>query len=115
RRRLRSSQGRGPGIDDRSRCASPLRRDARPQRLGAAAAVILLTREGRRCAPLALLLSSVQHASVYSVWTSRSATLSRSGETGRRAGLKIPWGLHPVRVRFPPPAPAYLRLRRRTR
>ena len=29
----------------------------------------------------------------------------RSGETGRRAGLKIPWGLRPVRVRFPPPAP----------
>jgi hypothetical protein len=30
----------------------------------------------------------------------------RSGETGRRAGLKIPWGSPPVRVRFPPPAPA---------
>ena len=29
----------------------------------------------------------------------------RSGETGRRAGLKIPWGSPPVRVRFPPPAP----------
>ena len=29
----------------------------------------------------------------------------RSGETGRRAGLKIRWGLPPVRVRFPPPAP----------
>jgi hypothetical protein len=28
----------------------------------------------------------------------------RSGETGRRAGLKIRWGLPPVRVRFPPPA-----------
>ena len=32
-------------------------------------------------------------------------TLCRSGETGRRAGLKIPWGLPPVWVRFPPPAP----------
>jgi hypothetical protein len=29
----------------------------------------------------------------------------RSGETGRRAGLKIPWGSLPVWVRFPPPAP----------
>ena len=29
----------------------------------------------------------------------------RSGETGRRAGLKIRWGLPPVWVRFPPPAP----------
>src|SRR6185503_4311438 len=29
----------------------------------------------------------------------------RSGETGRRAGLKIPWGSPPVWVRFPPPAP----------
>lgn len=29
----------------------------------------------------------------------------RSGGTGRRAGLKIPWGSNPVRVRFPPPAP----------
>ena len=29
----------------------------------------------------------------------------RSGEIGRRAGLKIPWGLPPVWVRFPPPAP----------
>src|SRR4051812_16423664 len=29
----------------------------------------------------------------------------RSGETGRRAGLRIPWGSPPVRVRFPPPAP----------
>src|SRR5215472_13542751 len=34
----------------------------------------------------------------------------RSGETGRRAGLKIPWGLLPVRVRFPPPAPRFLRI-----
>ena len=34
----------------------------------------------------------------------------RSGETGRRAGLKIPWGSPPVRVRFPPPAPAVARL-----
>src|SRR5262249_13999513 len=33
---------------------------------------------------------------------------SRSGETGRRAGLKIPWGLPPVRVRFPPPAPYFV-------
>ena len=30
---------------------------------------------------------------------------SRSGETGRRAGLKIPWGSLPVSVRFRPPAP----------
>src|SRR3990172_2072692 len=30
----------------------------------------------------------------------------RSGETGRRARLKILWGLPPVWVRFPPPAPA---------
>ncbi len=29
----------------------------------------------------------------------------RSGETGRRAGLKIPFGSHRVRVRPPPPAP----------
>src|SRR5262245_29273109 len=33
-----------------------------------------------------------------------ASTLRRSGETGRRAGLKIRWGLPPVRVRFPPPA-----------
>ena len=33
---------------------------------------------------------------------------SRSGETGRRAGLKIPWGSLPVSVRFRPPAPNYL-------
>src|SRR4051794_29623367 len=38
----------------------------------------------------------------------------RSGETGRRAGLKIRWGLPPVRVRFPPPAPA-IRFRSRFR
>ena len=35
-----------------------------------------------------------------------SGTAGRSGETGRRAGLKIPWGSLPVRVRFPPPAPS---------
>ncbi len=29
----------------------------------------------------------------------------RSGETGRRAGFKIPWGSLPVWVRVPPPAP----------
>ena len=29
----------------------------------------------------------------------------RSGETGRRAGLKIPFGSHRVGVRLPPPAP----------
>src|SRR4030095_897607 len=33
-----------------------------------------------------------------------SSTTGRSGETGRRAGLKIPWGSPPVWVRFPPPA-----------
>jgi hypothetical protein len=33
-----------------------------------------------------------------------SSACRRSGETGRRAGLKIPWGSPPVRVRFPPPA-----------
>src|SRR5918994_951771 len=32
-------------------------------------------------------------------------TLCRSGETGRRAGLKIRWALPPVWVRPPPPAP----------
>ena len=37
-----------------------------------------------------------------------SPTSGRSGETGRRAGLKIPWGSPPVRVRFPPPAPPIL-------
>jgi hypothetical protein len=31
----------------------------------------------------------------------------RSGETGRRAGLKIPRGLRLVWVRFPPPAPRF--------
>src|SRR5262245_53780039 len=31
----------------------------------------------------------------------------RSGETGRRAGLKIRWGSLPVWVRFPPPAPSF--------
>ena len=35
---------------------------------------------------------------------SKSASTRRSGETGRRAGLKIPWGSPPVWVRFPPPA-----------
>src|SRR5262249_33118728 len=35
---------------------------------------------------------------------------SRSGETGRRAGLKIPWGSPPVWVRFPPPAPRFLKI-----
>jgi hypothetical protein len=34
----------------------------------------------------------------------------RSGETGRRAGLKIPWGSLPVRVRPPPPAPNSLEI-----
>jgi hypothetical protein len=34
----------------------------------------------------------------------------RSGEIGRRAGLKIPWGSPPVWVRFPPPAPAFAHL-----
>lgn len=33
----------------------------------------------------------------------------RSGEIGRRARLKILWGLPPVWVRFPPPAPVRLR------
>jgi hypothetical protein len=37
--------------------------------------------------------------------------MCRSGETGRRAGLKIPWGSPPVWVRFPPPAPFLNRLR----
>jgi hypothetical protein len=35
----------------------------------------------------------------------RDSSPGRSGETGRRAGLKIPWGSLPVWVRFPPPAP----------
>ncbi len=40
-------------------------------------------------------------------WCSRRAhLLCRSGETGRRAGLKIPWALPPVSVRFRPPAPS---------
>ena len=33
------------------------------------------------------------------------AITGRSGETGRRAGFKIPWGSLPVWVRVPPPAP----------
>ena len=35
----------------------------------------------------------------------RRHSSGRSGETGRRAGLKIRWALPPVWVRFPPPAP----------
>src|SRR6185437_7308853 len=35
-----------------------------------------------------------------------SSVAGRSGETGRRAGLKIRWALPPVWVRFPPPAPS---------
>ena len=33
--------------------------------------------------------------------------LCRSGETGRRTGLKIPRGFHPMSVRFRPPAPIF--------
>ena len=49
---------------------------------------------------------------LYSAFDCRVPILTcRSGETGRRAGLKIPWGSPPVWVRFPPPAPAFAPLR----
>ena len=49
---------------------------------------------------------------LYSPFDCRAPILTcRSGETGRRAGLKIPWGSPPVWVRFPPPAPAFAPLR----
>ncbi len=49
--------------------------------------------------------SGLRHPACY---TRSHPILGRSGETGRRAGLKIPWGSPPVWVQFPPPAPTTL-------